>query len=170
MSGTAPRGVAGHRERLLLGLRSFAGAYTELTRSFAAWLGLHATDALALVEILTAEDGGVPLSPARLAERVGLSSGATTTLVNRLEAAGYVVRSREHTDRRIVTLRAHATIAAPAREYFAPLARRLDAMLAGHRDEELTRAGDLLDDLGTTMAAVLADAAVRPPRERPAGG
>ncbi len=154
----------GHRERLLLGLRAFAGAYTELTRNFAGWLGLHATDAIALVEILTAEDGGVPLSPARLAERVGLSSGATTTLVNRLEAAGYVVRSREHTDRRVVTLRAHATIAPEARDYFAPLARRFDAMLAGHRDEDLARTGALLDEVGTTMAAVLADAAARPAR------
>ncbi len=161
-----PRDVGAHRERLLLGLRAFAGAYTELTRSFATWLGLHATDALALVEILTAEDGGVPLSPARLAERVGLSSGATATLVNRLEAAGYVVRSREHTDRRVVTLRAHATIAGPAREFFTPLAQRFDAMLGSHRDEELRGAGDLLDEVGTTMAAVLADAAARPPRDR----
>ena len=159
-------GTAEHRERLLLGLRSFAGAYAELTRSFAAWLGLHATDARALVEILTAEDGGVPLSPARLAERVGLSSGATATLVNRLEAAGYVVRSREHADRRVVTLRAHATIAPAARDYFAPLARRLDEMLTGHRDEDLARTGDLLGELETTMAAVLADAAARPPRTR----
>jgi MarR family transcriptional regulator, organic hydroperoxide resistance regulator len=162
--------VAGHRERLLLGLRSFAGAYAEVTRAFAAWLGLHATDARALVEILTAEDGGAPLSPAVLGPRLGLSSGATTTVVNRLERAGCVVRSREHADRRVVTLRAHATIAPPAREFFAPLARRLDDVLAGYRDADLGRFGDLLDDLETTMAGVLADAESRPPRDPTAEG
>lgn len=153
-----------HRERLLLGLRSFAASYTGMTRAFASWLGLHATDATALAEILVAEDRGDPLSPARLSRLVGLSSGATTSLVNRLEQGGYVVRSREHADRRVVTLRAHATIAGPAREFFTPLARHLDEMLGHYRGETLDHIDAFLRHLAETMAVVLAEEGRRPPR------
>lgn len=65
-----------------------------------------------------AEQRGEPLSPDRLSERVSLSSGATTTLITRRERAHHVVRTREHSDRRVVTLHA----AELAGEYFSPLA------------------------------------------------
>ncbi|GAB6902313.1 MarR family winged helix-turn-helix transcriptional regulator [Kineosporia succinea] len=96
----------GPRQQLLDALRLYAGEYAETSRHSAQALSLHVTDANALVEILWAERLGDPLSPARLAQRVGLTSGATNALVNRLETAGYAARSREHTDRRQVTLRA----------------------------------------------------------------
>ena len=96
-------------DRVLTGLRSFGADYAEFTRRFAASLGLHTTDAAALVEILYAEDRGTPLSPARLAERIGLSSGATTALLNRLETAGYMAWG-------IVTLFSHPPFRLPACE------------------------------------------------------
>lgn len=90
---------------LLNGLRAYAGEYAELGRRCARRLELHHTDANALIEVLWAERSSEPLSPARLAAVVGLTSGATNALINRLEKAGYVTRSREHADRRQVTLR-----------------------------------------------------------------
>lgn len=57
-----------------------------------------------MVEILAAEERGLPLTPARLAERIALTTGATSTLLNRLETSGHIVRTREHSDRRVVTL------------------------------------------------------------------
>lgn len=45
-------------------LRAYGGTYTEFSRRFAAWLGLHSTDAIALVEILSAEERGAAMSPA----------------------------------------------------------------------------------------------------------
>ena len=85
-------------------LQAYGANFTELSRRFAAWQGLHSTDAAALLEISAAENRGDPLSPARLGQRISLSSGATTALLNRLEAAGHLVRTREHSDRRVVTL------------------------------------------------------------------
>ena len=141
--------------RLLDGLRVFGAAYAELTRRFAESLGLHSTDARALIEILTAEDQGAPLTPARLAERIGLSSGATTNLVNRLERAGYVTRSREHTDRRVVTLRSSPGIGQPAGEFFAPLASRFAELVARHPDGELDAFESFLAGLRDTMDELL---------------
>lgn len=153
--GDLPRDdVAARTGRVLDGLRTFGANYTEFTHRFANWLGLHATDAAALAEILYAEDKGAPLSPARLAERISLSSGATTNLVNRLERAGYVARSREHADRRIVTLRSSPDIVPPAVRFFGPFSGRLEALvddyppeLTDRFEEFLHRLGEVLDDL-----------------------
>lgn len=86
-------------------LRSFAISYHQAAFSFAAWMQLPNTEGVALGEIMWAENAGAPLSPGRLGERIGLTSGATNALINRLERRGLVQRSREHTDGRVVTLR-----------------------------------------------------------------
>lgn len=158
------RDVLAERVRLLGGIRAVGADYADFTRSFASWLGLHPTDAAALVEILFAEDSGTPLSPARLSDRIGLTSGATTAALNRLERAGHVVRSREHTDRRVVTLRTSNDIQGPAVQFFATLGRHLDALLASYSPSQLTQVNTFLDELHTTMTRALAEGV--PPLDR----
>ncbi|MEU4545551.1 MarR family winged helix-turn-helix transcriptional regulator [Nonomuraea dietziae] len=155
--------VAEHSVRLLGGLRAFGAHYTEFTGRFAAWLGLHSTDATALVEILYAEDQGAPLSPTRLSERLSLTSGATTNLLNRLERLGHIVRTREHADRRVVTLRSSSLIEEPAREFFGPLGERLQALVAQYPPEQLEQFENFLGDLRATMTDLLAE---QPPPPR----
>ncbi|MFJ6850568.1 MarR family winged helix-turn-helix transcriptional regulator [Streptomyces sp. NPDC091271] len=153
-------GVAAQRERLMEGLRIYGGHYAELSRRFAAWLGLHSTDATAVLEIAAAEERGTPLSPARLSERISLSTGATTALLNRLEAAGHVTRTREHSDRRVVTLRSGPHIQERADEFFGPLALRLDATMSHYPPELLARFESFVTDLNSTMDAYLAERSV----------
>jgi DNA-binding MarR family transcriptional regulator len=143
--------------RLLDGLRGFGANYTEFTGRFATWLGLHSTDAAALVEILYAEDQGTPLSPSRLGERLSLTSGATTNLLNRLDRLGHIVRTREHTDRRIVTLRSSKQIEGPAREFFGPFSEKLEALVARYPPEQLEQFEDFLHTLCTSMKDLLAE-------------
>lgn len=150
-------GLEAQRDRLMDGLRAFGANYTEFTQRFAAWLGLHSTDAAALTEILYAEDQGAPLSPARLSERVSLSSGATTALLNRLEAAGHVVRTREHTDRRVVTLRSSPEIRPRAVEFFGPYSARMVTEMAGYTPEQLRQFEDFLGHLRTAMTELLSE-------------
>lgn len=157
MEAPESSGIAVHRDRIMGGLRVFGANYTEFTRRFASWLGLHPTDAAALAEILYAEDKGGPLIPSRLSERISLSSGATTTLLNRLERAGHVVRTREHADRRVVTLRSSPQIQKPAQEFFGILTAHMEAMLSQYPPELLERFEAFLDHLGTTMEDALAD-------------
>ena len=61
-------------------------------------MGINATD-LQCLNILDYE-GAVPAG--RLAELTGLTTGAITSAVDRLEKAGYVQRLRDHQDRRRV--------------------------------------------------------------------
>ncbi|MEU5050158.1 MarR family transcriptional regulator [Streptomyces sp. NPDC021096] len=144
------------RDRLMEGLRAFGANYTEFTQRFATWLGLHSTDAAALAEILYAEDKGVPLSPARLSERISLSSGATTALLNRLELAGHIVRTREHTDRRIVTLRSSPHVKPRAEEFFGPFAQRMATEMSQYTPEQLRQFEDFIGHLRETMDSLLA--------------
>ncbi|MFD5938233.1 MarR family winged helix-turn-helix transcriptional regulator [Streptomyces griseus] len=154
-------GATGHDasrvDRVMDGLRAFGANYTEFTRRFAAWLGLHSTDAAALVEILYAEDQGTPLSPARLSERVSLSSGATAILLKRLEQAGHIVRTRESTDRRVVTLRSSPDIRPRAMAFFGPYSERMAAAMAAYSPQEIERFERFLGGLRSTMDSLLAD-------------
>ncbi|MDX3230845.1 MarR family winged helix-turn-helix transcriptional regulator [Streptomyces sp. ME19-01-6] len=161
--------VEAQRDRLMEGLRAFGANYIEFTQRFATWLGLHSTDAAALAEILYAEDQGSPLSPARLSERVSLSSGATTALLNRLEAAGHIMRSREHTDRRIVTLRSSPDIRPRAVEFFGPYAARMATEMSQYTGEQLKEFEDFINHLRSTMDSLLADEYRGPRPGRPSG-
>ncbi|MCX4652428.1 MarR family transcriptional regulator [Streptomyces microflavus] len=142
-------------DHLMDGLRAFGANYTEFTRRFATWLGLHSTDAVALVEILYAEDKGTPLSPARLSERVSLSSGATAILLKRLEQAGHIVRTRESTDRRVVTLRSSPDIRPRAEVFFGPYAERMAEVMAAYSPQEIQRFEDFIGHLSSTMDTLL---------------
>ncbi|MET0898052.1 MAG: MarR family transcriptional regulator [Mycobacterium sp.] len=136
-------------------LRSYAADYTELTRQLARWLGVHSADAAAFAEILYAEDMGRPLTPAQLSRRIGLSSGATSSLLNRLERANLLTRSREHTDRRVVTLRSVPSVAEQASGFFDPLTRRVKAVLDDMPPETLREIDGFLARLHHTMADLI---------------
>ncbi|MCK7626508.1 MarR family transcriptional regulator [Streptomyces sp. RS10V-4] len=153
MDESVPGGVAAQREQLAEALRAYGASFTELGRRFAARIGVHSTDAFALLEIASAEAKGAPLSPALLSSRIPLSSGAMTALLNRLERAGYVIRTREHTDRRIVTLRSTSQAKERADAFFGPVNARQDAVLAQYPAELLRQLETVLTQLRSTMEA-----------------
>lgn len=132
-----------------------AADYTDLTHHLARWLGVHSADAAALAEILYAEDSGRPLSPARLARRIGLSSGATSSLLNRLEKADLLIRTREHDDRRIVMLRSVPAVSVQAGHFFGPLTERVNAVLDEAQPDLLEAFDRLLGRLHDAMADVI---------------
>ncbi|MGY0497748.1 MarR family winged helix-turn-helix transcriptional regulator [Nocardia sp. FBN12] len=143
--------VAMRRQRLAAGLIDYGASFTELGRRFADTLGVHSTDAFALMEIAAAEQAADPLSPALLSKRITLTSGAMTTLLNRLERAGYITRSREHTDRRVVTLRCSEDARQLADEFFRPINAEQDAILAEYEPAQLAQFESLLGRLRTAM-------------------
>ncbi|WP_067710608.1 MarR family winged helix-turn-helix transcriptional regulator [Nocardia yamanashiensis] len=144
------------QDQLTEGLRAYGANYREFSRRFAAWLGLHSTDAEALIEILSAEERGAALSPARLSERISLSQPATTALLNRLEQAGHVMRTREHNDRRVITLRGSSEVHELADEFFRPLGEQVAAVMARHSPEQLRQFENFLIELTSAMNSRLA--------------
>ena len=120
---------------LAVQLRRMNGEINRLVHGFAGDQGLHATDVQALAAILDAEQ---PMTPKRLREHLGLTSGAVTACVDRLERAGHIRRVRENADRRVVHLYYAADARAAARTYFRPLAKAADAACAQFTQEELS--------------------------------
>ena len=143
---------------VLEALRAYVVAYQDSTHDFVRHLGLPVTDGTALGEILYAEQVGAPLSPTALSHRIALTSGATNALLNRLEARGLVIRTREHDDRRVVTLRPTDLARRAGEEFFGGSADDLRASLAAHSDSELGAVRDFL----RRHAAILPRAQRRP--------
>jgi DNA-binding MarR family transcriptional regulator len=81
-------------------VRAVMIAADSYRRAMATVLGVGVTEVSALGEIR--QDG--PLTPSELARRLGLTSPSVTSLLDRLEAAGGVVRRRHPADRRSVLI------------------------------------------------------------------
>jgi MarR family transcriptional regulator, organic hydroperoxide resistance regulator len=157
MSRAESNGPGEEYERVLRSFTAFSAAQKELARAFARSVPMHTTDADAVVLIIEAEERGRPLTPARLAERLALTPGATSILLGRLEQAGHVERTREDADRRIVTLRSTATINAAADAFFEPLHRQLPQALGEFTTEQLALIAGAADDLRAAVEAYLRD-------------
>ncbi|MGQ7297084.1 MarR family winged helix-turn-helix transcriptional regulator [Quadrisphaera sp. KR29] len=123
----------------------------HLAHAFAEEQAMHPTDLEAVVHVMQAEGGGTPLTAGRLAEALGLSSAATTSVVDRLERAGHVQRERAETDRRRVHLRTTPGAMDVARAFFGPLGRRTDAVMAQFSEAELLAVHRFLEGFSQAM-------------------
>lgn len=107
-------------------------------------LGLGPTDS----QFMTLLDVHGALTPGRLAELTGLTSGTVTGVVDRLEKAGFVERDRDAGDRRKVIVRRNEQA---VRERLAPLyaehGRHVEDLLTRRSPEELRVIADFLRDL-----------------------
>jgi DNA-binding MarR family transcriptional regulator len=111
-------------------LRQHGAASTRLVQAFALGRGMHNSDLQALVAIITADDAGEPLTPARVREHIGLSSAGTTYVIDRLEEAGYVRRTQDHPrNRRMVRLRYTDEGLATVAAFFQPISRRINLVM-----------------------------------------
>ncbi len=107
------------------------------TNALAQRVGLSATE----FECLSLLRQG-PLTAGRLAELCGLTTGAMTGLIDRLERAGFAERGSDPTDRRRVLVRLAARPDGPQlREriigLYDPLSKSLDELTQGYSDTEL---------------------------------
>ena len=98
-------------------------------------LGLHITDHKCLD--LINRFGAMPAG--RLAELTGLTTGAVTGIIDRLENAGYVRRTNDPKDRRrtIVEPTRNKKLERKIEGLFIPLRDRMHKLLASYSDNEL---------------------------------
>jgi len=82
-------------------LRATDADLDRMDEAVASRLGISRTD-IRCLDILSR---GTEMTPSQLAAEIGLSTGATTALVDRLERAGFVSRERDSRDRRRIFLR-----------------------------------------------------------------
>ncbi|MEU6764040.1 MarR family transcriptional regulator [Streptomyces sp. NPDC046853] len=133
--GAASEPVPTDLQAFAVQLRRMNGEINRVIHGFAAGHDLHATDVQALAAILDSDD---PLTPGRLREHLGLTSGAVTACLDRLERAGHIRRSRDSQDRRVVHLHYAAGAKAAARAFFRPLAAATESARVRFTDDELS--------------------------------
>ncbi|WBB56635.1 MarR family winged helix-turn-helix transcriptional regulator [Verrucosispora sp. WMMD573] len=107
-------------------------------------LDLGPSEYQAMKHLMTAER---PLGPVELGALVGLTSGAATTLVDRLERAGHLARRRDRHDRRRLTLEPTADALDGVRRQMRPLEDALSAVLETYSGEDRRTIARFLGDV-----------------------
>lgn len=121
-------------------LRDVLDVTEDFTRAMAESLEVNATDLNAMQHLIMAG----PLSPSALAKRLGLSTAATTTAIDRLEAVGHVRRSANPEDRRGVIVEATPASRDRAMRMLVPMIVDVDRVLDEFSDAEQRAIGTYL--------------------------
>lgn len=105
-----------------------------LHHTVAAKAGINVTDAQC-VNLLSL-DG--PMTPGQLAQAMGITTGgAITAVVDRLEKAGYVRRTRDPDDRRRVIVELIPENVSRIGAYFEPIAKETMNRFSSYTEEQL---------------------------------
>ena len=96
-------------------------------------VGMHATD----IETMDLLNTLGTMTAGELSQRTGLTSGATTRLIDRLVQKGYVRRMADETDRRRVLIEPVFENLGEVGSLYEPLAMQLAASWTDFSDEEL---------------------------------
>ncbi|GAA2243531.1 MarR family transcriptional regulator [Promicromonospora sukumoe] len=122
-----------------------------------ALTGLSAADNKALGVIR--REG--PMSARELADRTGLTAGAVTGLVDRLEHAGYARRTRHETDRRRLVIEATAPASPQVNEAVAEMAQAMGRVTGQFTADELLVVARWVELTTATMREQAARTAAR---------
>jgi DNA-binding MarR family transcriptional regulator len=108
----------------------------------ADYLGLNRTD-MRCLDIIERLDG---VTAGQLAAEAGLSTGAVTTVLDRLERAGFARRVPDRTDRRRVLVELTPSARRELVDLYAPLVDATQRQLESYTTEEVSLVRDFLRD------------------------
>jgi len=146
---SSQEGKAELSERLMLALRRSSAAGVLHGQTIARRAGINATDMECLDLIMM----GGPATAGEIGRRTGLSSGAVTGLIDRLEKLGLVERTADPNDRRKVLVKVREDGIGPIGRQFEPLAKRMQVLLASYSREELKLLLDFTERSGEIVQA-----------------
>ena len=130
---TSQEGKQALAGRLMLALRRSSAAGVLHGQTIARRVGVNSTDLECLDLILMSG----PSTAGEIARHTGLTSGAVTGLIDRLERLGLVERTADPADRRKVLVRVREDKIGPIAALYAPLEKAMQSLLAGYSREEL---------------------------------
>jgi DNA-binding MarR family transcriptional regulator len=121
-------------------LRALSTEIDRLDQAAADRYGLNRTDMRALDIVGRAG----PLTPTDLARLLGFTTGGVTTVLDRLERAGYVRRRADAADRRRLVVETTAATDTRDQEVFGDLIRQTGELLATYTEDQLQVIDDFL--------------------------
>ena len=153
-------------EELFLEIRRYQNAQDEFDDAASERLGINRTD-LRCMDIL---DLNGQMTAGQLAAESGLSTGAVTTVLDRLEQVGYLRRVRDTVDRRRVLVELTPKAQQRGAEIWGPIAAEAGDDLVRYSDNELLFLRDFMrgnrEFLARHLARIREQPSARAPRKR----
>lgn len=129
-------------------IRENADRSARLDQLVAARFGLNRTDGRSFELLMRLG----PMTPNRLAAQLGMTTGGVTTVIDRLEKAGYARRRRDSEDRRLVLIEATALAAQKEQEILSDLVAATARLVSSYEEKELAVIADYLERVGKIVA------------------
>jgi DNA-binding MarR family transcriptional regulator len=130
MTETIPRDL---KKRALAAVREYGVHLMLFRNAMNEWAGLNATD-MECLRLLFLK--GVS-TPSELARQTGLTSGATTAMLDRLEKAGLIERHPNPDDRRGTLISPAESASARAASWFGSARKAQGHLIASYSEREL---------------------------------
>lgn len=114
--------------------------------------GVHPTD----LKVLSLLDQRGALSAGRIAQLTGLTTGAVTFALDRLEKAGYAHRVRHPNDRRVVLIEMNRErVEKDMHKYYGQMEEAVREVVAAYTDAELAFALDFMTRMNEAAERVI---------------
>jgi DNA-binding MarR family transcriptional regulator len=151
---------------LNLAMRDISGQGVLYSQAVADRLGIGSTD-LECLDIIVMRGS---LTAGELASASGLSTGAITGVIDRLERGGFVKRDHDDTDRRKVLVRALPAVERRVMPLFKPMEQAALSALSDYDEKDLALLLDFLrraHEAALAAMATLRAAAATPKKGKP---
>ncbi|PKO13351.1 MAG: MarR family transcriptional regulator [Chloroflexi bacterium HGW-Chloroflexi-10] len=129
------------KKRALLAVRDYGVNLTLFRNAMNEWAGLNATD-MECLGFLFQKDTA---SPSEIARQTGLTSGATTAMLDRLEGAGLIERRPNPNDRRGTLITPAKSAAEKAASWFESARNAQAELISSYSESELEIISDVFE-------------------------
>lgn len=129
------------KKRALAAVREYGVHLTLFRNAVSEWAGINVTD-MECLRLLFLK--GIA-TPSELARHTGLTSGATTAMLDRLEKAGLIERRPNPDDRRGFLIAPAKSSAGKAASWFESARKAQDELISSYSESELEIISDVFE-------------------------
>ena len=129
------------KKRALMAVRDYGINLTQFRNAISEWAGLNVTDMECLRHLF---HKGIA-TPSELARHTGLTSGATTAMLDRLEKAGLIERRPNPDDRRGTLIAPTKSGGEKVASWFESARKAQDELISSYSESELEIISDVFE-------------------------
>lgn len=129
------------KKRALIAVRDYGVNLTLFRNAVNEWAGINATDMECLRFLFLKGTA----TPSELARQTGLTSGAATAMLDRLEKAGFIERRPNPDDRRGTLITPAKSAAERAASWFESARNAQDELISSYSENELEIISDVFE-------------------------
>ena len=129
------------KKRALMAVRDYGVQLTQFRNAMSEWAGVNPTD-MECLRLLFQK--GIA-TPSELARHTGLTSGATTAMLDRLEKAGLIERRPNPDDRRGTLITPEKSSAEKVASWFESARKAQDELISSYSESELEIIADVFE-------------------------